>query len=99
MVEDSEIRGPRMHRNNEKLIQYGERVWQSAEENGLIGLKVDYESNNRLIVRETGHEFMVLCSCSYLGLNRHPKIIQGAIAALQEVQNTGLSLAEVRIRL
>lgn len=99
MVEDSEVRGPRMHRNNEKLIQYGERVWQSAEENGLIGLKVDYESNNRLIVRETGHEFMVLCSCSYLGLNRHPKIIEGAIAALQEVKNTGLSLAEVRIRL
>jgi 7-keto-8-aminopelargonate synthetase-like enzyme len=99
MVEDGEIRGPRKFRNNEKLIQFGERVWQSAEDNGLIGIKVDHDSNNRLIVRESEHEFMVLCSCSYLGLNRHPKILQGAIAALQEVQTTGLSLAEVRIRL
>lgn len=99
MAEDTGIRGPRQFRNNEKLIQYGERVWQSAEDNGLIGIQVDHDSNNRLIVRESGHEFMVLCSCSYLGLNRHPKILQGAISALQEAQTTGLSLAEVRIRL
>jgi 7-keto-8-aminopelargonate synthetase-like enzyme len=99
MVDDTGIRGPRQFRNNEKLIQHGERVWQSAEDNGLIGIHVDYDSNNRLIVRESGHEFMVLCSCSYLGLNRHPRIHQGAISALQEVRTTGLSLAEVRIRL
>lgn len=91
--------GPRRYRNNEKMIGTGERVWQSAADNGLIGIKVDFESNNQLIVRETGHEFMVLCSCSYLGLNHHPKIIQGAIDALQEARTTGLSLAEVRIRL
>ena len=28
------------------------------------------------------HEFMVLASCSYLGLNHHPKILQGIIDAL-----------------
>ena len=93
------IVGPRRYRNNEKMIGMGERIWQSAAENGLIGIKVDFESNNQLIVRETGHEFMVLCSCSYLGLNHHPKIIQGAIDALQEARTTGLSLATVRIRL
>ncbi|HZM82125.1 MAG TPA: aminotransferase class I/II-fold pyridoxal phosphate-dependent enzyme [Candidatus Limnocylindrales bacterium] len=96
---DNEIRGPRAYRNNEKMIRHGEAVWQAAEADGLIGIHVDYDSNNRLIVRENGHEFMVLCSCSYLGLNRHAKIIQGAIDALTEVRNTGLSLAEVRIRL
>lgn len=98
-IEDKDILGPRSYRNSEKLIKYGDRVWQIAADNGLIGIKVDHESNNRLIVRETGHEFMILCSCSYLGLNRHPKIIQGAIAALQETGTTGLSLAEVRVRL
>ncbi len=97
--QDNEIRGPRAHRNNEKMIRHGDAVWQAAEADGLIGIHVDFDSNNRLIVRETGHEFMVLCSCSYLGLNRHPKIIQGAIDALTEVRNTGLSLAELRIRL
>lgn len=99
MTDTSEILGPRRFRNNEKMIRFGDRVWQAAEESGLIGIQVDYGSNNRLIVKESGHEFMVLCSCSYLGLNRHPRIIQGAIAALQEAQTTGLSLAEVRIRL
>jgi 7-keto-8-aminopelargonate synthetase-like enzyme len=95
----ADISGPHRHRNNQKMIEYGDRVWQAAADNGLIGIKVDYESNNRLLVRETGHVFMVLCSCSYLGLNRHPKLIQGAIDALQEARTTGLSLAEVRIRL
>jgi 7-keto-8-aminopelargonate synthetase-like enzyme len=91
--------GPRHYRNNEKMIGTGERVWQSAADNGLIGIKVDFESNNRVIVRETGHEFMVLASCSYLGLNHHPKILQGVIDTVREAGTTGLSLAEVRIRL
>lgn len=91
--------GPRRHRNNEKMIPSGERVWQRAAESGLIGIKVDYESNNRLIDRVAEHEFMVLCSCSYLGLNRDPRVLQGAIDAILEARTTGLSLAEVRIRL
>jgi 7-keto-8-aminopelargonate synthetase-like enzyme len=96
---DHEVLGPRAYRNNEKMIRHGDAVWRAAEADGLVGIHVDYDSNNRLIVRETGHEFMVLCSCSYLGLNRHPAIIQGAIDALTQVRNTGLSLAELRIRL
>lgn len=92
------VLGPRQYRNNEKLIGMGDRVWQRAAEDGLIGIKVDFESNNRLIDREHDHEFMVLCSCSYLGLNHHPKIIQGAIDALRECGTTSLSLSTVRIR-
>lgn len=98
-MEDDLVRGPRAHRNNEKMITYGDVVWQAAHRNGLLGIKVRHESNNRLIVPGTGHEFMQLCSCSYLGLNRHPKIIQGAIDALTEVGTTGLSLAEIRVKL
>jgi 7-keto-8-aminopelargonate synthetase-like enzyme len=88
-----------MYRNNEKLIGVGETVWQAAEESGLINIKVDYESNNRLITDKGQHEFMVLCSCSYLGLNRHPAIIEGAINALRRTRTMGISMAEVRIRL
>lgn len=98
-MDDSEVRGPRRYRNNEKLIAHGDRVWQAAANDGLIGITVDHASNNRLIVRDSGHEFMVLSSCSYLGLNRHPKILEGAISALREVGSTGLSLAEARVRL
>ena len=99
MTEDSEILGPRRHRNNDKLIGLGERVWQAASQNGLIGIRVDFGSNNELHVRESGHTFTVLCSCSYLGLNRHPRILQGAVDAILETKATSLSLAEVRIRL
>jgi len=92
------IQGPRQYRNNEKLIGVGDRAWQRAAEDGLIGIKVDFESNNRVIDREHGHEFMILCSCSYLGLNHHPKILQGAIDALQACRTTSLSMSTVRVR-
>jgi 7-keto-8-aminopelargonate synthetase-like enzyme len=81
------------------MVGLGDRVWQIAAESGLIGIAVDHASNNSLRVRETGHEFMMLCSCSYLGLNRHPAVLAGAVRALQEVGTTSLSLAEVRVRL
>ncbi len=96
---DVDVRGPRAYRNNEKMIRVGNAVWQAAQDDGLIGITVDHESNNQLVVRETGHEFMVLCSCSYLGLNKHPKILQGAVDGLREAGSTGISMAEVRIRL
>jgi 7-keto-8-aminopelargonate synthetase-like enzyme len=97
-VED-DVLGPRRYRNSEKMVGHGDRVWQIAAESGLIGIQVDHESNNALRVRESGHEFAMLCSCSYLGLNRHPKILKGAIDALERVRTTGLSIAEVRVRL
>ncbi|HYO68739.1 MAG TPA: aminotransferase class I/II-fold pyridoxal phosphate-dependent enzyme [Archangium sp.] len=90
--------GPRQYRNNEKMIAVGDRGWLRAAEDGLIGIKVDYDSNNRLIDTAHNHEFMVMCSCSYLGLNHHPKILQGAIDALKECGTTSLSLSTVRIR-
>jgi 7-keto-8-aminopelargonate synthetase-like enzyme len=97
MSEDG-VRGPRLYRNNDKLIGLGNTVWQAAADQGLINITVDYRSNNRLVT-DSGHEFMVLCSCSYLGLNRHPAVIQGGIDALTRWGTTGLSLAEVRVRL
>jgi 7-keto-8-aminopelargonate synthetase-like enzyme len=95
----AEVVGPRRHRNGEKMIEHAERVWQVAAASGLIGIKVDHKSNNELVVREGEHAFMMLSSCSYLGLNRHPKVVEGSVRALNEVKTTCLSLAEVRVRL
>ncbi|MBZ4410988.1 aminotransferase class I/II-fold pyridoxal phosphate-dependent enzyme [Myxococcus sp. XM-1-1-1] len=96
---EQSVLGPRRYRNNEKLIAVGDRGWQHAKDNGLIGIKVDFESNNRLVDTTSGHEFMTLCSCSYLGLNHHPKILQGAIDALQEAGTNSLAMSTLRIRL
>jgi 7-keto-8-aminopelargonate synthetase-like enzyme len=92
------VRGPRRYRNSERMIRAADPVWRAATESGLAGLRVDAESNNRLIVRETGHEFINMCSCSYLGLNYHRAVVEGAIEALRTVGGTSLSLASTRIR-
>lgn len=93
------VLGPRRYRNNEKFVGLGDAGWQQAEDHGLINLKVDFESNNRLIDQATGHAFTVLCSCSYLGLNHHPAILEGAITALREEGTNSLALSTLRIRL
>ncbi|NJP81419.1 2-amino-3-ketobutyrate CoA ligase, partial [Streptomyces sp. AA8] len=96
--ENQSRQGPRKYRNSEKLLASSDPYWQAAADHGLIDIHVEAESNNRLLVRETGHEFVNMCSCSYLGLNYHPKVVQGAIDALEEARSLGLSLANTRIR-
>lgn len=94
----SEVIGPRRYRNSEKLLAAADPVWQAAADRGLIDMHVDAESNNELVVRETGHRFVNMCSCSYLGLNFHPWVLQGAIEGLAEAKATSLALSPTRIR-
>ena len=92
-----QVVGPRRYRNSEKMVQVADPVWQAAADNGLIGIRVDAESNNKL-VDETGHEFANMCSCAYLGLNYHPAVIEGAMSALREAGTTWLVTSTTRIR-
>ncbi|MBM9506414.1 8-amino-7-oxononanoate synthase family protein [Actinacidiphila acididurans] len=94
-----DVTGPRRHRNNSTMLELADPAWRAASDAGLIGVHVDTpDANNRLVVRETGHEFVNMCSVGYLGLNHHPAIIQGAIDALQEAQATWLVVSTTRIR-
>jgi 7-keto-8-aminopelargonate synthetase-like enzyme len=95
---ESAVLGPRRYRNSETLLQRSDPVWQAAADAGLISMHVDAGSNNQLIVRETGHEFVSMCSSAYLGLNFHPAVIQGAIDSLKETKATGLMVSNARIR-
>ncbi|GAA2819724.1 aminotransferase class I/II-fold pyridoxal phosphate-dependent enzyme [Kitasatospora sp. CM 4170] len=92
------VQGPRRYRNAAAMLATADPVWQAAGANGLIGIKVDSESNNRLIVRETGHEFANMVSCAYLGLNNHPQVAAGAVDALTESRSTWLVTSTTRIR-
>ncbi|MGW6915333.1 8-amino-7-oxononanoate synthase family protein [Kitasatospora sp. NPDC054939] len=96
--ESPEIAGPRRYRNAETMLATADPVWRAAGEHGLIGITVDSESNNRLIVRETGHEFANMVSCAYLGLNNHPSVAAGAVDALAESRSTWLVTSTTRIR-
>lgn len=94
------IMGPHVHRNNQKMIPASEAAWRVAQDAGMLGIRVDASrGQNHLREVDTGHEFVNLCSCSYLGLNSHPAVLQGGVDALRSESITGLSMAEFRIRL
>lgn len=92
------ITGPRRFRNSAALVANSDPVWQAAADNGLIDIAVDPVSNNRLVEPESGHAFVNMCSCSYLGLNRHPSVIEGSIAALRDTGTIELMTSTTRIR-
>ncbi|RKG69950.1 aminotransferase class I/II-fold pyridoxal phosphate-dependent enzyme [Corallococcus sp. CA054B] len=92
--------GPHIHRNNQKMIPASESAWAVAREANMLNIRVEaVDGQNRMREVDTGHEFANLCSCSYLGLNSHPDVLQGGIDALRRAGITGLSMAEFRIRL
>ncbi|HEY1571284.1 MAG TPA: aminotransferase class I/II-fold pyridoxal phosphate-dependent enzyme [Pseudonocardiaceae bacterium] len=93
-----DVLGPRRYRNSDRLLALSDPVWQAAADRGLIDMHVDAESNNELVVRETGHRFVNMCSFSYLGLNFHPRILQGAVDGLAEAKSTYLAVSPTRIR-
>lgn len=98
MSED--ITGPHRYRNNRKMVPASEAAWGLSVKHGMLGLVVEaVEGQNRLRDVRTGHEFTNLSSCSYLGLNSHPTVVEAGRAALEQEQITGLSMGEFRIRL
>ncbi|WP_216210958.1 aminotransferase class I/II-fold pyridoxal phosphate-dependent enzyme [Amycolatopsis aidingensis] len=92
------VLGAHRYRNTEKMLRMSDPVWLAAASEGLINLNVEAASNNKMIIPESGHEFINLCSSAYLGLNFHPKVIEGAIDVLREAGTTGLLTSNARIR-
>jgi 7-keto-8-aminopelargonate synthetase-like enzyme len=94
------VTGPHRFRNNQRMVPASEAAWRLAADNGMLDIRVSaVNGQNRLRDVRTGHEFMNLASCSYLGLNSHPDVIAAGVAALREEKVTGLAMAEFRIRL
>ncbi|MGS0742920.1 aminotransferase class I/II-fold pyridoxal phosphate-dependent enzyme [Glaciimonas sp. GG7] len=98
--ESNSVVGKNIFRNNTKMIAASEIGYSIAQNQNMIGIRVIARAGqNKLYDIATGKEFVNLCSCSYLGLNSHPDVLQGGIDALQSQGITGLSMAEYRIRL
>jgi 7-keto-8-aminopelargonate synthetase-like enzyme len=83
------------YKNIKKMIQLGEPSWETAKQVGLIDLAVDYETAPEL--SHQGHHFISMCSCSYLGLDTHPTILEGAIEGIRRVKSLHLTTARLRI--
>ncbi|WP_037772936.1 8-amino-7-oxononanoate synthase family protein [Streptomyces sclerotialus] len=69
-------------RNNAKSVGIGNSFWDMSERNGLAGIVA--ELHDGILRTEAGHEFVNFSCCSYLDLDSHPKVIQGAIDALRK---------------
>lgn len=96
----NDVTGPHKYRNNQTMVPASETAWGIAQQNGMLGIRIRFNgSQNSFIDIDTGHEFANMCSCSYLGLNGHPDVIEGGVQALREEGTTGLAMAEFRIRL
>jgi 7-keto-8-aminopelargonate synthetase-like enzyme len=86
------------YRNTESMISHGNPSFQAAKEAGLLDLLVHNTGRGSLALPD-GREFVNMCSCSYLGLDSHPAVLDGAIQILQREKAMGLSISRLRIRL
>jgi len=69
------------YRNNDKAVGIGNAFWDLSEQNGLAGIVAELDGG--VLRTAAGHEFVNFTCCSYLDLDSHPKVIEGAIAALR----------------
>ncbi|MFP2924379.1 aminotransferase class I/II-fold pyridoxal phosphate-dependent enzyme [Pyxidicoccus sp. 3LG] len=85
------------YRNTESMIVHGNPSFQAAKEAGLLDLSVHNTGRGTLALPD-GREFVNLCSCSYLGMDSHPDVIEGAIRALRDEGVMGMAISRLRVR-
>lgn len=85
-------------RNNDKAIAIGNAFWQKTFDYGLSNIVVERTPDNYLVTPD-GHKFLNFSCCSYLDLDSHPKIIEGAIEALKRYGVLDHCISRVRIQL
>ncbi|MDM4719193.1 aminotransferase class I/II-fold pyridoxal phosphate-dependent enzyme [Micromonospora sp. WMMA1363] len=69
------------YRNNDKLIGIGNTFWNMSEEHGVAGIVGGLSDG--VFTTADGHQFVNFTVCSYLDLDTHPKVIDGAVTALR----------------
>ncbi len=81
MTERRSITPPHRYRNNDKAVGIGNAFWDMSERSGLAGIVAELQDG--VLHTPDGHEFVNFTCCSYLDLDSHPKVIDGAVDALR----------------
>ncbi|MFE4975091.1 aminotransferase class I/II-fold pyridoxal phosphate-dependent enzyme [Kitasatospora sp. NPDC056651] len=81
MSDRKSITPAHLYRNNDKLIGIGNTFWNTSYENGVAGVVGDLQDG--VFTMADGHEFVNFTVCSYLDLDTHPKVIDGAVESLR----------------
>ena len=81
--------------NIRKMIALAEPPYGAAKEAGLIDIPARFAGPASLCA--DGRQFINMCTCSYLGWDTHPKILEGAVAGVREAGALHLSTARLRL--
>jgi|SRR5450830_135380 len=84
--------------NYKKLIELAETDWHSAKTGRICELNVTVKNNNYL-TDQHGREFHHFCTTSYLGLDYHEDIIDGAIGGIREAKTLRIANSKNRCKL
>jgi len=84
--------------NYRKLISLADHDWEVAEAGKVAGLNVDIRSSNRMIDQH-GRAFHHFCTTSYLGLDHHPDLLDGAMTTLWETGTLRVANSKNRCKL
>ncbi|WP_223511283.1 aminotransferase class I/II-fold pyridoxal phosphate-dependent enzyme [Pseudomonas sp. GL-B-19] len=84
--------------NYRKLIALSDHDWETAEAGKVAGLNVDIRSSNRM-VDQHGRAFHHFCTSSYLGLDHHPDLLDGAMTTLWETGTLRVANSKNRCKL
>lgn len=85
------------YQNLGKMIELSEESWRVASANRLVDLNVAHIEPPFM---QCGKErFINMCSCSYLGWDRHTAILEGAIDGIRRAGTLHLTTARCRLAL
>ncbi|MCY1740614.1 aminotransferase class I/II-fold pyridoxal phosphate-dependent enzyme [Ensifer sp. SL37] len=91
-----------LRRNTAALIQSSDECFRAAQAAGLVGISA-YPNQGRGVelhsANDAGRNIVDFVRCSYLGLDNHPRIVAGAVEALERYGNLHWSCARTRLNL
>lgn len=84
--------------NISKMFDGSFDAFSLARKHGLLNIPAKHHGNGKLIdINE--HQFVNMCSCSYLDLDTHPDIISAASQSIIDMGAVTLSVSRIRIHL
>ncbi|MBO1541847.1 aminotransferase class I/II-fold pyridoxal phosphate-dependent enzyme [Pseudomonas sp. OA65] len=89
---------PHYFTNYRKLISLADQDWQSTEAGKVSGLNVEVKTPN-VLVDQYGRALHHFCTTSYLGLDYHPALLDGAMTALWEAGTLRVANSRNRCKL
>ncbi|WP_371918978.1 aminotransferase class I/II-fold pyridoxal phosphate-dependent enzyme [Pseudomonas sp. B15(2017)] len=81
-----------------KVIALADHDREAAEAGKIAALNVEVKGCNHLLDQH-GRQFHHFCTTSYLGLDHHPALLEGAIAALRETGTLRVANSKNRCKL